>query len=144
MAEPLSHGYAVAATDTGHVGTGIDAGFAVGHPEKLIDFGYRAVHEMTVKAKALITAFYGKAPEHSLWTSCSTGGRQGLMEAYRYPKDYNGISAMAPANPMTDLMIESLWTGYAALKDAAHAISRRKLEAVHKALTSSNAMPRTA
>lgn len=133
MADPLTRGYAVTATDTGHAGNGLDAGFAVGHPEKLVDFGYRAVHEMTVKAKMLITAFYGKAPELSLWTSCSTGGRQGLMEAFRYPEDYNGISAMAPANPMTTLMVQTIWTGDAALKDPAHAMTPAKLAAVHKA-----------
>lgn len=133
MADPLSRGYAVAATDTGHVGTGLDASFAVGHPEKLTDFGYRAVHEMTVAAKTLIARFYGSGPRLSLWTSCSTGGRQGLMEAYRYPDDYDGISAMAPANPMTDLMMQSLWTGYSALKDSASALTPAKLTAVHKA-----------
>ena len=133
MAEPLSRGFAVAATDTGHVGTGLDASFAVGHPEKLIDNGYRAIHEMTVKAKALIAAFYSKGPDRSYWTSCSTGGRQGLMEAYRYPDDYDGISAMAPANPWTDLMTQSVWTGYVALKDPASAVSQPKLAAVHKA-----------
>ena len=133
MAKPLARGYAVVATDTGHAGTGLDAGFAVGHPEKLTDFRYRAVHEMTVKAKALIAAFYGKGPRLSLWTSCSTGGRQGLMEAFRYPDDYNGISAMAPANPMTGLMIDSIWTGYAALKDRASAVPPAKLAIVHKA-----------
>ena len=133
MATPLTRGYAVVATDTGHVGNGLDAGFAVGHPEKLVDFGYRAIHEMTVEAKALIAAFYGKAPRLSLWTSCSTGGRQGLMEAFRYPDDYNGISAMAPANPMTALMIQSLWTGFAALGNPASAVSPAKLAIVHNA-----------
>jgi len=133
MAAPLTRGYAVVATDTGHVGTGLDAGFAVGHPEKLIDFGYRAVHEMTVTAKQIMAVFYGMGPRLSLWTSCSTGGRQGLMEAYRYPDDYNGISAMAPANPMTDLMVQSIWTGYAALKTPESMVPIGKLAAVHKA-----------
>ena len=133
MGGPLARGYAVVATDTGHVGNGMEAGFAVGHPEKLVDFGYRAVHEMTVKAKAFMTAFYSKGPRLSYWTSCSTGGRQGLMEAYRYPEDYDGISAMAPANPMTDLMTQSIWTGYAALKSPEHAMSMPKLAALHKA-----------
>ena len=133
MAKPLSRGYAVAATDTGHAGNGLDARFAVGHPEKLTDFGYRAVHEMTVKAKALIAAFYGNGPRLSLWTSCSTGGRQGLMEAFRYPEDYNGISAGAPANPMTGLMIQTIWTGAAALKDADSAVPPAKLAVAHKA-----------
>lgn len=133
MIEPLMRGYAVAATDTGHIGNGMDADFAIGHPQKLIDFGYRAVHEMTVKAKMLIAAFYGHGPSLSLWVSCSTGGRQGLMEAFRFPGDYDGISAMAPANPMTALMIQTLWTGYAALKTPANAVPPPKLAAVYKA-----------
>jgi len=134
MAEPLAKGYATMATDDGHQGSPLDASFAAGHPEKLVDFGYRAVHETTVAAKALITAFYAKAPDRSLFVSCSTGGRQGLMEAYRYPKDYDGISAMAPANPMVGLMVASLWTGVATLKDPASLIPRQKFALVHKAV----------
>jgi hypothetical protein len=133
LGEPLSRGYAVAATDTGHAGNGLTADFAVGHPEKLVDFGYRAVHGMTVAAKQVIREFYGDAPRTSLWNSCSTGGRQGLMEAYRYPEDYDAISAMAPANPMTDLMTQSLWTGYQALRAPGAALTPAKLEALHKA-----------
>lgn len=133
LAENLARGYATAATDTGHVGSGMDARFAVGHPEKLIDFGHRAVHEMTVKAKAVIASFYGNAARRSLWVSCSTGGRQGLMEAYRYPEDYDGISAMAPANPMSSLMIGTLWTGYAALKEEGRRLDAPKLNAVRRA-----------
>jgi pimeloyl-ACP methyl ester carboxylesterase len=133
MAEPLAIGYAVAATDTGHVGTGLDAKFAVGHPEKLVDFGHRAIHEMTVKAKAVVAAYYGQKERKSLWVGCSTGGRQGLMEAYRYPEDYDGISSMAPANPMVPLMVGTLWTGYAGLKDDASRLTMPKLTAVRKA-----------
>ncbi|MBN2320401.1 MAG: tannase/feruloyl esterase family alpha/beta hydrolase, partial [Acidobacteria bacterium] len=133
LAEPLAKGYATVATDTGHVGSGMDAKFAVGHREKLIDFGYRAVHEMTVKAKAVVAAYYGKKEQRSLWVSCSTGGRQGLMEGYRYPEDYDGISSMAPANPMVGLMIGSLWTGYAAMKDEARRLARDKMMAVNRA-----------
>ncbi len=133
MAEPLAKGYTTVATDTGHVGSGMDAKFGVDHREKLIDFGYRAVHEMTVKAKTILAKYYGRKEQRSLWVSCSTGGRQGLMEAYRYPADYNGISSMAPANPMVGLMIDTLWTGYAAIKDDAHRLSAAKLTAVHKA-----------
>jgi feruloyl esterase len=133
MAEPLAKGYATVATDTGHVGSGMDGKFAVGHREKLIDFGYRAVHEMTVKAKAILTAYYGRKVQRALWVSCSTGGRQGLMEAYRYPEDYNGISSMAPANPWTALMTGTVWTGYAAIKDDAHRLAAAQMSAVHKA-----------
>jgi hypothetical protein len=112
LAPPLAKGYAVAATDAGHQGNGMSADFAASHPEKLVDFGYRAVHEMVVTAKRAIDAFYGRAPEYSFWDSCSTGGRQGLMAAHRYPEDFDAISAMAPANPMTDLMVQSMWAGW--------------------------------
>jgi feruloyl esterase len=134
MVEPVSMGYATAATDDGHQGSPLDASFAAGHPEKLADFGYRAPHQMTVAAKALIAHFYGKAAHRSLFVSCSTGGRQGLMEAYRYPSDYDGISSMAPANPMVGLMVSSLWTGEATLKDAASHIPPSKFAMIHKAV----------
>jgi Tannase and feruloyl esterase len=133
MIQPLSLGYATAATDDGHQGSPLDASFAAGHPEKLVDFGYRAVHEMTAAAKATISAFYGTGASRSLFVSCSTGGRQGLMEAYRFPDDYDGISSMAPANPMVGLMVSSLWTGEAALKDAVSQIPPQKFTLVHKA-----------
>jgi feruloyl esterase len=133
LAEPLAKGYATAATDTGHVGTGMDAKWAVGHKEKLIDNGYRAIHEMTVKAKAFINAYYGRKEQWSLWVSCSTGGRQGLMEAYRYPEDYSGISSMAPANPWSRLMTGSLWSGYITLIDDARRVTMPKINAVHSA-----------
>lgn len=133
MIDPLSKGYATAATDGGHQGDPLDARFAAGHAEKLIDFGYRATHEMTVAAKATLAAFYGKVANRSLFASCSTGGRQALMEAYRYPEDYDAISSMAPANPVVGLMVSSLWTGSATSKDAASRISPAKFELVHKA-----------
>ena len=95
MAAAVAAGYATAGTDTGHVGN--TAAFALGHPEKLIDFGYRAVHEMTVRAKAVIDAFYGAAPTLSIWNGCSQGGRQGVAEAVRYPADFDAIVAGAPA-----------------------------------------------
>jgi len=77
MTNAVREGYASASTDTGH--TGGSVGFALGHPEKIVDFAYRAVHETAVKAKALITAYYGRGPRLSYWEGCSTGGRQGLM-----------------------------------------------------------------
>jgi feruloyl esterase len=91
----VAAGYATAGTDTGHVGN--TASFALGHPEKLIDFGYRAVHEMTAKAKTVIDAFYGKAPSLSIWNGCSQGGRQGVAAAVRYPADFDAVIAGAPA-----------------------------------------------
>jgi feruloyl esterase len=95
MGEALRAGFAVGSTDTGHEGNG--AGFAIGHPEKVIDFGYRSAHEMTVKAKEITASFYGNAPQHSYWKGCSSGARQGLKEAQIFPSDYDGIIAGAPA-----------------------------------------------
>jgi len=95
MAEAIGRGYATSSTDTGHVGNTM--AFALGHPEKYVDFGYRAVHEMTAKAKTIVEAFYGAPPDHSYWNGCSQGGRQGITEAIRFPGDYDGIVAGAPA-----------------------------------------------
>ena len=84
-------GYAAAGTDTGHVGGNAD--FVAGHPEKLVDFAYRAIHEMTVTAKTVVAAHYDARPTKSYFNSCSTGGRQALVEAQRYPEDFDGIVA---------------------------------------------------
>lgn len=134
MAEPVTRGFAVATTDTGHTGNGMTAEWAIGHPERLVDFGHRAVHEMAVNGRAIVAAYYGSPARVSLWASCSTGGRQGLMAAYRYPEDFDVISAMAPANPMTDLMVQSIWSGYAALRAPENALTPQKLAAVNRAL----------
>jgi feruloyl esterase len=104
MVDPLSRGYAVAGTDTGHEGDGADASFAVGHPEKLVDYAWRAVHEMTLKSKAIIAQHYGTMANRSYWMGCSSGGRQGLKEAQRFPGDYDVISAGAPASHWVPLM----------------------------------------
>ncbi len=100
MAAAVRNGYATASTDTGHHGDGADGSFALGHPEKVIDFGYRSEHETAVKAKAIIAAFYGEPQKRSYWDGCSSGGKQGLMEAQRYPDDFDGIIAGAPANQL--------------------------------------------
>ncbi|MBS1240363.1 MAG: Tannase and feruloyl esterase, partial [Proteobacteria bacterium] len=134
LGDPLSKGYAVATTDTGHTGSGLTAEWAVGHPEKLVDFGHRAVHLMTVTAKAAVNKFYGRKPKMSFWNACSTGGRQGLMEAYRYPEDYDAISAMAPANPMTNLMTQSMWANWVTKREAGAALSPATLGTVHSAV----------
>ncbi len=137
MAGPLAAHYATAASDVGHQGSPMDGSFAAGHPEKLTDFGHRAVHETTVAAKAILQAFYDKPADRALYVSCSTGGRIGLMESYRYPEDFDGISAMAPANPMVALMIGTLWTGYVAQKDDASRLPVAKLQLVHQAVLDS-------
>src|SRR3989442_8000384 len=118
MAEALREGYATASTDTGHKSAATPgASFALDHPEKLVDFGYRAVHEMTVKAKALIAAYYGREAGLSYWNSCSNGGRQGLMEAQRYPDDFDGIVAGAPAANWIGRALSSLWVAQVVHQD---------------------------
>ncbi len=102
----LRRGYATAGTDTGHsAADGPNGMFALGNEEKLVDFAYRAIHEMAEKSKAVITQAYGAAAEYSYFKACSTGGRQGLMSAQRYPEDFDGIIAGAPANRHIDMHV---------------------------------------
>jgi feruloyl esterase len=130
MATALRGGYATASTDTGHSTPG--ASWALGHPELVIDFGYRAIHETTVKAKAIVAAYYGNGPRLSYFVGCSTGGRQGLMEAQRFPNDYDGIVAGAPANYWTHMPAGNLFMAAATLKDEATRLSAAKLSALNK------------
>jgi len=131
MAAAVAAGYASAATDTGHVGN--TAKFAAGHPEKLVDYGYRAVHEMTVAAKAIVAAFYETPVRRAYWNGCSTGGRQGLMEALRYPADYDGIIAGAPVNYRTHQLTAELWVARAVHRTEASYIPPAKYPAIHRA-----------
>ncbi|HYR87810.1 MAG TPA: tannase/feruloyl esterase family alpha/beta hydrolase [Terriglobia bacterium] len=96
MPQALRLGYATAGTDTGHQEPG--GNWAIGHPEKLIDFAYRSTHEMTLKARQIVKAFYDQNAKYSYFKGCSTGGRMALMEAQRYPDDYDGIIAGSLAN----------------------------------------------
>ena len=134
MAEALKKGYATSSTDAGHAGGPSDGSFALGHPEKVIDLGYRAVHEMTVAAKALIAGFYGDGPRFSYWNGCSQGGRQGLREAQQYPADYDGIIAGAPAANQPNHYSGSLWVASATLKDPTSFIPREKYALINKAV----------
>lgn len=129
----MSHGYATASTDTGHHGNAIDASWALGHPEKIKDFGYRAIHETAERAKTIIGAFYEERLRHSYFSSCSNGGREALMEAQRYPADYDGIIAGAPANYWTHLLTQGLWDIQATMQDPASYIPARKLPAIEAA-----------
>ncbi len=133
----VKRGYAVAATDTGHAGTPIDATWALGHPEKVADFGHRGIHEMTRVAKAAIHAFYASDPKHSYFAGCSDGGREALMEAQRYPEDYDGILAGAPANFWTRLLATSVWDTQALTLDQASYIPAEKIPAVAAAVLAS-------
>jgi len=134
MASALIEGYATASTDTGHVNDGSEGRFAVGHPEKLVDFAYRAVHEMTVTSKAVMNAFYGNVPRLSYWNGCSTGGRQALMEAQRFPEDFDGIIAGAPANYWTHLMASPLAAAQATHEGEAGNVPVDKLRLLHDAV----------
>jgi feruloyl esterase len=131
LAHGVAEGCAAASTDTGHATSG--GSFALGHPEKMTDFAYRSVHVMTVAAKAIVAAFYGQAPAISYWNGCSTGGRQGLTEAQRYPADYNAIIAGAPANNRTHLYSWSLSIAQAIHKEEASYIPPTKYAMIHKA-----------
>ena len=107
LAAAVSLGYAAASTDTGHSTEG-GGQWALGRLEKFVDYGYRAIHEMTVNAKAIAHEFYGAAPQKSYFSSCSNGGRQALMEAQRFPDDYDGIIAGAPANRWVPMLTAGL------------------------------------
>jgi hypothetical protein len=136
MASAISRGYATASTDTGHQAGATDAAWALGHAEKISDFGFRAIHDTADKAKAVIAAFYGQGPRHSYFASCSNGGRQALMEAQRFPADYDGIIAGAPANFWTHLLASAAFDIKATLADPASYIPARKLPAIQAAVLS--------
>jgi feruloyl esterase len=100
MQNALRLGYATSGNDTGHdtEADGPNGMFALGHQEKIVDFAYRAMHEMTATSKSIIQQFYGRPQQYSYYKGCSTGGRQGAMNAQRYPEDFDGIIAGALAN----------------------------------------------
>ena len=130
MATALAAGYAAASTDTGHTGPSSNT-FA--NEDVLVDFAYRAIHETTVAAKAAVNGFYGSAPRFSYFAGCSTGGRQALTAAQRYPDDFNGIVAGAPASHTSTQAFGQIWFSQA-LSDPAGALPREKLAIVHDAV----------
>ena len=132
----MGHGYVAAATDAGHSGTPIDAAWALGHPEKVTDFGHRGIHEMTRVSKGVAKSFYGREPQRSYFFGCSDGGREALMEAQRYPEDYDGILAGAPANYWTALLSTAVWDTQALSVDTASFIPQSKIPAISSAVLS--------
>ena len=130
MANAMRAGYAAASTDTGHTGPSSNT-FA--NEDVLIDFAHRAIHETTVAAKATVNGFYGSAPRFSYFAGCSTGGRQALTAAQRYPEDFNGIVAGAPASHTSTQAFGQIWFAQA-LGDPAGALPREKLTLVHDAV----------
>ena len=134
LSTSMSKGYAVTATDTGHTGSPIDAAWAMGHPEKVVDFGHRGIHEMTRVAKEAVRAYYGKTPQRSYFAGCSDGGREALMEAQRYPDDYDGILAGAPANNWTPLLATAAYDTQALTVDPASFIPPAKIATISAAV----------
>ncbi len=131
MTLAVHEGYAGASTDTGHTGSG--GRFAL-QPDKVIDFAYRAVHETAVEAKALVAAYYGQRPRLSYWEGCSTGGRQGLMSAQRYPEDFDGIIAGAPAYNQIDISAWRMRLSMTALKSPQFALAAEDLKLLNSAV----------
>ena len=131
LGDGLRRGYAVASTDTGHGGS--DASFAVGHPEKLIDFGYRAVHETAMQGKATVVAGYGTGPRVSYFEGCSGGGRQAFMEAQRFPLDFDAIIAGDPGYNRMAQSFQLVSIAQATLTDPASFIAPAKYPVIHQA-----------
>ena len=136
LADQLRRGYATASTNTGHEAVpGINAArFAHDTPEQLIDFAYRAHHETATTAKALVEKFYGRAAQRAYFIGCSSGGYEGLMEAQRFPDDYDGIVAGAPANNWTRLMAGDLDGVLAVLREPASHLPAPALGVLHRAV----------
>jgi feruloyl esterase len=134
----LVRGYAAVATDNGHrVADAFDITWALGHPERIADFGYRAEHVATLAGKDLTAKFYARAPAHSYFVGCSQGGHHGLMEAQRFPADYDGIVSGDPVYNWTDEMTGQAWNVRALQHTDNGALPLPKLqllsEAVHRA-----------
>lgn len=132
LAAEMKKGFATAGTDNGHQGSPVDGSWVIGHPEKVKDFGYRAVHQTNEKAKQIVAAFYHRAPKYSYFDGCSEGGREAMMEAQRYPEDFNGILAGATAHKWTELMAAFAWNAQA-LNSAASFIGPAKRNAIREA-----------
>lgn len=133
MAAYLKRGYAVAGSDAGHEGEGTDGSWAYGHPEKVKDFGWRAVHQTRLRAGELVLAYYGRAQAKAYFDSCSDGGREALMEAERFPDDYDGILAGAPANAWSTLVTAGVAEMQVLMDDPRSYVPPRKLKAIQDA-----------
>jgi hypothetical protein len=134
LAIAIERGYAAAGTDDGHADpVGTDASWALGHPQKIIDFGYRALKETTDNAKVIIKAFAGDAPQFSYFAGCSDGGREALMESQRYPDDFDGIVVGDPANNWIPLLSQHVWDMQGQLASSGSYIPPAKLPAITNA-----------
>ena len=139
MAPAFKRGYATMTTDEGHINIPTnpieDITWARGHPEKVIDFGYRAEHLSTLAAKKIVDAYYGNAPSHSYFLGCSAGGHQGITESQRYPTDYDGYVVGDAGLDHIDTDLDGFWAALAAsLSDPANALQMNQLQLVHSAV----------
>ena len=134
MMTALARGYAASSTDTGHTGGG--ASFGLGHPEKVIDFGWRAVHEMTVASKKIIASYYESGPKYSYWNGCSAGGRQAMKAAQRFPGDFDGIIAGAPGLDWTGRAASALRIAKALEANEAARLTQAQRQMLHAAVVS--------
>jgi hypothetical protein len=130
MATALRNGYATASTDTGH--TAQESYEWLENRERLIDYSHRALHLTTVAGKGIVNAFYIKPARYSYYLGCSTGGKQGLMEAQRYPADFDGIVAGDAANFWTRQMASEVWNGVVTSSPATN-LSQEKLQLIQDA-----------
>ncbi len=135
LASRIADGYATVGTDTGHrTAIQFETVWGLGHPQKVIDFAHRGIHEAAAAAKRLIGAFYGRPPTRSYFASCSNGGRQALMEAQRYPDDYDGIIAGAAAGDWTHLYIGAGLVYFRWLAAGPSYVPSAKVPAIHAAV----------
>lgn len=136
MRVALSKGYATAGDDLGHETSAlvVDGTWAIEHPQKVKDFAYRADHVTAEFAKKLIAAYYGRPQRLSYFYGCSNGGHEALMEAQRFPADYDGIIAGAPANSWTHLMADFLWNERALHAEPGSKIPLAKLNLIQHAV----------
>jgi hypothetical protein len=134
MAWALESGYAASGTDTGHVAPVTDASWARGHPQKFVDWAWRAIHETAGSSKEIVHAYYGRSPAHSYFTGCSDGGREALVETQRFPEDYDGVIAAAPANDWIRLLASFVWNEQALMAEPGSELPTKKLPAVTAAV----------
>tara|TARA_B100001123_G_scaffold431930_1_gene554119 strand:- start:10035 stop:11660 length:1626 start_codon:yes stop_codon:yes gene_type:complete len=141
MASALGRGYAAASTDTGHVRpstSGFDASWALDRPDLIEDFGHRSIHVTAVNGKSITKAFYGQAPNYAYYVGCSKGGQQGMMEAQRYPDDFDGLVVGNPAHAWTRFYSSAhLWYALATLENPESYIPPEKAVFLGNAVTAS-------
>jgi feruloyl esterase len=143
MLTGLYDGYATVSTDTGH-GAGADeqgGKYALNQPAKVIDWEYRATHLMTVDGKSIVRAFYGKTPTRSYMIGCALGGAEGLIEARKYPLDYDGIVAGAPHTELPSFSAGQMYPGWLISEKPERLIPQAKYAMVHSAVVKRCASP---